>query len=166
MANYTFDILQSDVFDRISALTHYTGSKKTEDSSAYDRISTIDANDEILSRFWLQAVVQLEIFISPFANNILSEKTIDGSAVAGIFACLNMPSSWDNKLLPALRQASENYLVARISELWFRMTDKEAVAEQMADASASATEIRILLHSKTRPALPQDYLDCECTTHN
>lgn len=159
MKTYNFELLQSEVFDRISALTHYTGAKDTADSSAFDRIATVDANDEILSKFWMQASNQLVIMLSPFFGNVYYEKGEQSSITKeqGIFATLNMPSTWDGHLLPALTSAASNYMVARITELWYRMTNVQGIELQMADAASATTEMRILLYSKTRPSLLPEF---------
>lgn len=172
MKTYQLEILQSDVFDSISALTHYTGAKDTADQSAFDRIATIDANDEILSKFWLQASNQLVIMLSQFLGNVYYQKqvttTSNGTStttqVPGIFVTLNMTSNWDPHLLPALTQAASNFMLARITELWYRMTNVQGIEQQMADAAAASTEIRILLYSKTRPSTLSDFFPATSST--
>ena len=158
--NTDINIRQADITNRLSALTHYMGAKATEDSGAFERVATIDANDELFSLQWGQVVQSLMLIVKPFVSSVAYSQTDPdtGTVYPGIFLTLSMPSNWDSSLSVAVNQAASNNVFANLAALWFRIVDKNTVQEQMADALASANELRMLLHHKCRPELPSSYV--------
>lgn len=94
------------ILDEVAKATAYLGAKRGE----YERLSTTDANAEILSRYWREAVAEAAVELGPAAEFALSE------SVESVEVTLD--SAIDPTLAESLLRA---FLIDRVTARWLAL---------------------------------------------
>lgn len=137
------------ILDEVAKATAYLGAKRGQ----YERLATVDANDEILVRYWRQAVAAAAIALGPAAETILTENPTPT-------ATFTLASAIDPALAESMVRA---YLIESVVDKWLALTGIEPSAEGTNAISAlhinasgekGLASLASLARSCTRPLSP------------
>lgn len=95
------------ILDEVAKSTAYLGAKRDD----YERLSTTDANDEILARYWREAVAEAALEMGPAAEFALTESPAESVEVV-------LASTIDQALAESLLRA---FLIDRVSARWLAL---------------------------------------------
>lgn len=111
MKNFSFVITKSAVFQEVALNTAYTGAKADSDKPIFSRVSTIDADDELLSRLWRNATGELIEKLREF---------IDSSQVSetGLTINMKLSNAYDESLSPVVEADVFAFFVAAVTAEW------------------------------------------------
>lgn len=129
-------ISQKSILDEVAKATAYLGAKRDQ----YERLSTVDANDEILSRYWRQAVASAAIALGPAAEVAITDAPTPTASFA-------IASDIDSALAESMIRA---YLIEHVVAQWLALADiahPQPSLDQLASLAGSA-------RSGTRPLSP------------
>lgn len=148
----TLTIKKQDVLDEVSKTTAYIGAKMADgDGTAYDRISTTDADAELLERYWQEC-----------RSNLVS--TLTGIRVAGedeaadgtLTLTLDIPSElWNAELHDTMERSLLAYLVNGMLAKWQMVTNKQETEAYATQAAANLLELQRMVYRRVRPVRPK-----------
>lgn len=143
----TLSVKQSEVFKEVAQTTSYTGAKMNDDTSAYERISTVDEDQSELRRFWDESRAEVaQTFI-----RMLTSEGMDGDDYNLV---LNVSVAFDTSLLPSMRLGLFSYFVQSIAAKWYVFTNKKE-AGAFADVGKSILgEVKEKAFFKKKPTRP------------
>lgn len=129
------DISKEDVYAEVAQTSSYTGAKmESDDGDAYDRIFTTDEDKSQLERFWNESCVT---FCEMMKRYLVSDSLIEtNGTVTGHRFEMEFSKSFDEALLPSMRQELFSFFVMNITAKWYGFTNKKESPEY---ASAAAT---------------------------
>lgn len=134
--NITLTIKRSEVLHRVARMTNYTGAKREGDENAYDRISTVDEDDDELKLFWDELRGEL---VHILAAKIVSEGLqTDGDTYD---LTLSVYDDFNVVLMPGLTINLFYYFVYGILAKWYMYTHKESVEDYAAMAAVQIDEL-------------------------
>lgn len=143
----TINITKETVLDSVGRLTNYTGSKKTDDSSAYDRIRTTDSDADMLMQFWEPACDGVTEALKRFITSL----TVSNSAYN---VTLDLSTSYDTALTSSITTNLTNCIALSIVSRWYRMTNKEDWDAYSKDALGQLDEAMSKIFYKKKPTRP------------
>ena len=140
-------ISKSRVYDEISKTTSYTGMKKENDTEAYRRIFTTDADQEMLNRFWDESK---NIICNKLKKVLLQEDETSGS----YHLKLGVSNSFDDDLIASMERSLFSYFVMSITSKWYTLTNKEDSLNYATEAANYIEDILRKAYFKTKPQRP------------
>lgn len=145
MAEVTIEIWRNDVLRAVRMSSAYLGAKRTDakDTKAYERVSLVESNDELLERFWTES--------SEGALAAMKEWFEGGSADEPFVADLNVSEAWPMNLKGVVQELLRGYLTNSILSKWLLVTmpsDAEAYAKQAAGQLSDAVA---LMYHRVKP---------------
>lgn len=148
MNNVYLTIEKSKVYEEVAQTTSYTGAKKTDDETAYDRIFTTDEDRSMLERFWQErkdtAVDHLKRFVHYEAEE------------DGVWTLqLRLPDQSDPHLQGSMERSLYSFLVLGITANWYAFTNKEEVSSYVQDTAAELDTLLRLAYHRRRPTRPE-----------
>lgn len=146
MADSTFTITKSEIYEEVAKTTAYIGAKnKLEDGkSAFDQVFVTDADMNMIDRFFNESLDAL--------RNVLKRFVSGGSGVgATITWQLEMPSRFDDNLLESIKSSSNSFLVNSIIGKWCEITANDKVKEYADNAAALLLDIKEKAFFKKKP---------------
>lgn len=146
MANLTFTIEKSDIYEEVAKTTAYIGAKnKMEDGkSSFDQVFVTDADMTMIDRFFNESLDSL--------RNVLKRFISGGSGADGTINWqLEMPSSFDDNLLESIKSSSNSFLVNSIIGKWCEITANDKVKEYADNAAALLIDIKEKAFFKKKP---------------
>lgn len=144
----TLTVRKANVYNEVSKTTSYTGAKKMdEDDKAYKRIMTKNEDEVQLNRFWDETCTSFCEMMKKFLKSdnaiSLSPRASIGTEfvedMTGHQFVLELSQSFDEALLPSMRQELTSYFVMNITAKWYVLANK-AEAQDYAVASAALLE--------------------------
>lgn len=142
MKTLNIKILKSDVLHEVALATAYIGAKKSDDGVYYDRISTIDEDEQALDRFWLDCRRQMHALLKDYLVNVNNNEKKDFDVDIEVPG--NMPETNADPLTGSLKGFCVNHIITR----WCVYTNKEDVESYGASASENYRRARELLYSR------------------
>lgn len=143
----SFNIEQAKVYDEVSQTTSYTGKKMDEDTTAFDRISTVEEDQSQLKRFWDECRAE----IAQMFMRMLSEEKFEG----GIYTLtLDVSAAFDTALQPSMQLSLFSYFVQSITAKWYVFTNKKEAGEYADRATALLEDVREKAFFKKNPKRP------------
>lgn len=116
------------ILDEVAKSTAYLGAKRGD----YERLSTTDANDEILARYWREAVAEAAVEMGAVAQFTLTESPAESVEVA-------LDSAIDPALAESLLRA---FLIDRVTARWLALAGIDpASAKSPATTDTSAASL-------------------------
>lgn len=116
-------IMRRAVMEEVAKTTAYAGAKSTGDiASDFDRISTVDADSDLLDRFWNESAVSVTARLRQFVE----EADYSGSALS---LTLTLSSSYDDSQTPSVSSSLFSFMVRSITAKWYAFTLKEEARE-------------------------------------
>lgn len=142
------------VYNEVAKTTAYTGAKAStdEDSSAYDRIFTTDADKIALETFWSEtanaATDKLKEFITAVSTHAPSN-VVD--LTQDYEVTLELSSSFDPTLRDSIESSLFSFFVATIVSKWFKYSNKEDVEEYQKTALGMMLDVRSKIYFRKKP---------------
>lgn len=143
----TLTVNQKSVLDEVAQTTSYAGAKMDDDTSAYERISTVDEDQNELQRFWDESRAEVA---QTFIRMLASEGMEDGEYRLK----LNVSVSFDTALLPSMQLGLFSYFVQSIAAKWYVYTNKKEAGEYADVGKGLLDEVREKAFYKKKPVRP------------
>lgn len=147
MAEYTIKIDKNSVYDEVAKTTSYTGTKKTDDATAYNRIFTTEYDRQMLERFWSESKNTACNSLKKF---LVSERE-DGDTYT---ITLDLSASFDDALTDSINRSMFSFFVMNITAKWFAISNKPETAEYATYASANMDDVMRKAFYKKKPERP------------
>lgn len=142
----TFDIQKDKVYEEVAQTSSYTGAKM-DDENAYDRIFTTDEDRSQLERFWNESCVT---FCEAMKRFLLE----DGATQGGHRFEMDFSRSFDEALVPSMRQELFSFFVMNITAKWYGFTNKKEAGEYAESAATLLEGIHRKACYKKKPRRP------------
>lgn len=113
------------ILDEVAKSTAYLGAKRGD----YERLSTTDANDEILARYWREAVAEAAVEMGAAAQFTLTESPAESVEVA-------LDSAIDPALAESLLRA---FLIDRVTARWLALAGIDSASAGTANHATTDT---------------------------
>lgn len=143
----TLTISQTDVLAEVAQTTGYTGAKMVGDDGAYERISTVDENDDELKLFWDECRAEVT---KAFAR-LLESESMSGTNYNLV---LNVSVAFDDNLKVSMQLGLFSYFVQSIVAKWYVYTNKQEAGSFAKRAAALLDEVREKAFFKKKPTRP------------
>lgn len=144
---YKLRINKDKVFDEVSKSSGNAGAKNSDDA-AYARVAIVDADKEMLDKFWAESKWQAAL--------TLGEMLASANESDGVWqVTLNLPQSFKASLMDSIESCLFSFFVTNILAKWYAITNKEDVPSCAASASAYLDSVRQALYVRVRPSRPQ-----------
>lgn len=148
MTTIELQIDRNAVYNEVAKTTGYTGQKMVDDSGAYDRILTTDADQEMLARFWDECRAEItQRLVGVVSSEGMTEETI-------YTLVLNVSSAFDKALQPSMTLSLFSYFVQSLTAKWFLFTNKGEADKSELRAKASLEDVREKAYYKKKPMRP------------
>lgn len=129
-------VKRSEVLHRVARMTNYTGAKREGDENAYDRISTVDEDDDELKLFWDELRGEL---IHILAGKIVSEGLQTDDDTYDL--TLSVYDGFNTALIAGMTINLFYYFVYGILAKWYIYTNEQSVDDYAAMAAVQIDEL-------------------------
>ena len=129
-------VKRSEVLHRVARMTNYTGAKREGDENAYDRISTVDEDDDELKLFWDEMRGEL---VNILAGKIVSEGLRDDNDTYDLV--LSVYDGFNTALIAGMTINLFYYFVYGILAKWYIYTNEQSVDDYAAMAAVQIDEL-------------------------
>ncbi len=136
------EVTKSDVFDAVDKATAYIGAKDS-DESAYDRVSTTNANREILEDFWKEACSGATEKFKRFVSFSSTGDKYEVDVWTG--------KQYNSALTSSINDSLFSYLVSMIVSKWLRYCNAGASESFANDAAGAMDDVMRKLYHKSAP---------------
>lgn len=153
MIAFEINILKDDVYAEVKKTTAYTGAKMTEDTeTAYNRISTTDADKEMLDRYWKEACDKATDTLKQFVVNVSSTGWSDNNvSYVGLHLELSLPNNFDSSLESSIINSLTSYMVNSIAGKWFLLTNKKESEKYGTLADNAMEDVKGKIYYRKKP---------------
>lgn len=146
---HTITLNKSEVLKGARIESAYLGAKReTEGNGAYEKIRAIEADSELLERYWLEGQKTLTLSLRHYLTGIRHDSNTTSLT-------LHLPSLTDRAQLEDVEAEAQNYISCYVLTQWYKNVSPETAAEKEKEALAHLSTIRNKLCSKTLPQRPQ-----------
>lgn len=150
MKTATLTVNKEDVMQEVDKTASYTGKKIDEatppadgQETAYDRIRTTAATEELLKRFWDEAASIATSKMMRFLTSVENDTAYT--------AQLSLTERWDDALLPGMNKSLFSYFVSFILSRWYKIANKAEAETYMADANDLLEDVMRKLYFRSSP---------------
>lgn len=143
---YEVTVEKDWVMGEVARTADYVGAK-TGDEATYERIRTVEEDEELLSRHWVEAKSSV---IDAMKEWLESEEEADGAW----HVRLRLPRLFPSSLLRSLTAELRAAMAYHVLQAWFMVTNKEeaeAYAQLAAGCLASAEKMALHRERPQRP---------------
>ena len=139
-------VLKSDVISAIAETTDYTGNKtETADREEFhERVATVENDAELLSRYWQEVCATLADALRSFITEALFGRET-------FTLTLELSSSYDTSLTPAVEAGIFSIICSSITWRWFRLTMPSRADEWKKEASCQFSALIANLYHRKKP---------------
>lgn len=158
--NITLTINRKGVLDKVAETTEYTGSKMGGDAEVYDRIRTVDENENELLRFFgecraevAQELKRLLIWegMADDSSDPLPDQQPDPNEYK---LELQVSSAFSNALMPGMILGLFDYFVLSIVGKWYIYTNKSEASAYIDRGKLMLDGVRQKAYYKGAPIRP------------
>lgn len=155
MKQVTLTVKKAAVLDDLGITSAYVGAKRKDDDAAYERIATVDADEDMLLRFYTEAAAMATHTLKEWmkAAATLDETTHDYTAT------LEVADGYDDNLTDNANSMLTSYFRHFILAKWYAMTDEDNVKAASEEATAMLEGVVATLYHRKRPTREWD---CNC----
>ena len=142
------------VYNEVAKTTAYTGAKamKDDDTSAYDRIFTTDADRLALETFWSETANAATDSFKEFILSVSSHPASNGIDMSQDYeVSLMLSSSFDPTLRDSIESSLFSFFVASIVSKWFKYTNKDGIEDYQKTAAGMMLDIRNKIYYRKKP---------------
>lgn len=148
MKTVTLTADRTAIFEQVARTTGYAGAKRLDkDEHAYERISTTEADDDLLAQFWLQS----RGCLCHALRRLIVAEGLEGSDYR---LDLNLSEAFDEGLLPSVASDLEAYFTNDIISKWMMLVDDAKATDHAATAARILADIQRKLLCKRPPRRP------------
>lgn len=152
MNNITLTVNKQKVYDEVAKTTAYAGAKMTDDSGAYDRIFTTNADRMMLERFWVEACNVATEEFKPFIISVSEQSEgYEVDLTKNYSVELELSSRFDTNLKGSMETSLFSFFVATIVGKWCKFTDKGETDSYINDAQKAMMDIRSKMYYRKKP---------------
>lgn len=144
MTSVTLTISKVDVRKEVQKTAEYVGQKMTDETDAYDRIRTTDADDDLTDRYWSECTADATETFKPFLSSVTNNTTT-------YEVTLSLSPRFDTNLQPGMQDSLRSYIVNGILSKWFIVTNKKEAETYAAAAESSMKDIVAKMFYKKKP---------------
>lgn len=143
----TISIDKREVMNEVAVTTAYTGGKMDNDSTAYERISTVDEDETHLERFWEECRADL-------CQELIGLVEYEGVRNEDYILELDVSKSFDEALLPSMKLSLFSYFVHGIAAKWYVYTNKTEAGDYADKAATLLDDVHRKAVYKKKPKRP------------
>lgn len=137
---------KEDVYKEVKKTTNYTGAKMN-DAGAWSRISTTEADNEMLERFWQES----KSIVCNKLKRVLSEE----NEISGEWKIeLNLSKSYDDTLTESIEHSLFSFFVMNITAKWYTFSNKDESTGYATEAATYIEDIMRKAYFKKKPTRP------------
>ena len=147
-------VCKSLVYNEVAKTTAYTGAKAStdEDSSAYDRIFTTEADKIALETFWSETANAATDTFKEFITSVSSHPASNGIDLSQDYeVSLLLSSSFDLLLKDSIESSLFSFFVASIVSKWFKYTNKDDVEAYQKTALGMILDVQNKIYFRKKP---------------
>lgn len=146
MAEYILTLNKEDVYNEVAKTTAYAGAKST-DITLYDKLSTIDEDEEMLDRFWEESKTA--------ASSILKKVYSKEEEKDGVYKLtLDLSGSFNTNFLPGMNKSLFSFFVTDIISKWYAFINKEDATRYATEATFNIEDVKRKAFYKIKPERP------------
>jgi len=156
MQEVTLTIEKSLVWHEVAKATAYIGNKMvgTEDD-AYERISIIDKDKEMLERWWVEACSLVTLQLKEWVDEVASQELHhDADDSSDYHVTLRVADLWPTALKDSLESDLRSFVIATVLSKWHRISNKEEVEAYGNEAASHLVNAEQKLFQRKRPSRP------------
>lgn len=151
MSVLEIDIKREEVLHEVGRLTNYIGKKKNNDDGKYERIGVVDADNTMLSMFFIEGVNAVVYELKNFKATFESKKTESGEVIPGFFSKCNVSDQWNDCLTEYVNKSIFAFLVNYIVYRWLMITwDFDEAKKYDGIANVTLSNIIETMHTSQR----------------
>lgn len=158
MIAVTLLVNQAYVYSEIRKATAYLATKNSE-KSEYDRVAVVEANSDLLDRYFDEAIGILNATMRQYIGSVVSaNKTYTFNMM--------MSSAYDETQNDALQTAVQSFAISYILSKWLVVVDKKEASNAEHEAAEHLIDIRAKVFYRKRPkriSPKLDHIDKETT---
>lgn len=144
----TLSVNKDDVMQEVAVTTAYTGSKMMDgDDKAYERIFTVDEDENHLERFWEESRADI-------CQELIGLVAFEGMARSNYELRLEVSKSFDEALLPSMKLSLRSFFVHNIVAKWYVYTNKTEAGDYADKAATLLDDIHRKAVYKKKPTRP------------
>lgn len=148
----TIEVNKANVYDAVDETTAFIGAKMLEDDSAYDRISTIDADRTMLEHFWSEACSLATSALKPFINDVNAHPVSHTVELALNYeAKLKVSTLYDDSLTNGIETSLFSFFVNYIVGKWCEFTNKGEASAYLTSATSMLQDAVGNIYHRRRP---------------
>lgn len=144
MKNIQISLNKTEIFNKVSLNSAYTGAKANGENGFYDRVATIEADNTLLSGFWTE---MCGIVTEKLRDLILSTES-DRETFS---LTLSLSNAYDDALTPSVNEDISNAFSTGICGRWFRFTYPDKASEWLAQSSDCLNRAFSKLYFRKKP---------------
>lgn len=146
MAEYILTLNKEDVYNEVAKTTSYAGAKST-DITLYDKLYTIDEDEEMLDRFWEESKTAASSVLKRVYS---SEEEKDGAYKL----ILELSDSFNNDFLPGMNKSLFSFFVTNIIAKWYAFINMESAGKYASEATFNIEDIKRKALYNIKPKRP------------
>ena len=142
------------VYNEVAKTTAYTGAKAStdEDTSAYDRIFTTEADKIALETFWSETTNAATDEMKEFITSVSAHAPSNGIDISQDYnVTLELSSSFDPLLKDSIESSLFSFFVAAIVSKWFKYTNKDDVEDYQKTAVGMMLDVHNKIYFRKKP---------------
>ena len=147
MTQVNISITKATVLNEVGRLTNYAGSRMGGDESEYERISTTNSDQDMLSQFWQSACDSVTESLKRFI--VTPNHSSTSYAVT-----LELSSSYDTSLTDSLTTNLQTFMTLHIVSRWYKLTNVKEAESYALEAAAQLDEAMSKVFYKKKPTRP------------
>lgn len=144
MTDIQITITLNNVLTEVGRLTNYMGRKK-DSGSEYERISTTESDQAMLSKFWEEACD----IVTENAKQFIKSQTLDQTSYV---VTITPSASFDTTLDLSLKRNVNSFVVKYVVCKWYKLlTNNEESDSYARESDVQLTEAMSKLYYKKKP---------------
>ena len=147
MKYFMISLTKVEILDHVSLNSTYMGAKGGDDSGFFERVRTIEDDDPLLSRFWIEMCGVL--------TDQLKEFTTSSSDQADILTLnFEVSGAFDESLVPSIKEDLFAAMAAGITARWFAYTLPDKAEDWNSQSRSMLARAVSKLCHRRRPSRP------------
>lgn len=156
MIDIELKVIKADVYDEVAKTTSYEAAKAVDDEEAYERVFTVDADQDMLERFWDEACSIASDTMKRFITSVKDTVAVTGSdgktsTADGYDVCLSLSGSYDDNLTAGMQKSLRSFFVNAIVCKWDKFANKGSVKSYEEDTNAALDDIVSKMFYRKKP---------------
>lgn len=147
---FSFTVVKDKVLEEVAKTTAYLGAKNDNknDGKNYETIATVDADNDMLERFWKEACQDLTLILKRF---IKQDCVMDYDSDYKVDVQMN--PSFNDAFVPTIRDLMNSFAVETVTAKWLglmKLSDEGGLSHLQVQHETNATNIKDKLREALR----------------